>query len=54
MDQKKPIFLKDWMKGSNGVKLNYTRLRKAVMQCEADENHQKCKEALKELGIDLE
>lgn len=36
-----------------GFKVNYSKLKKAIMQCEMEGNHtDNCKKILKDLGID--
>jgi hypothetical protein len=36
-----------------GFKMDYSRIRKAVMQCELDKDNAKCKQIFKDLNIEI-
>ena len=51
MDKPKVI---DYVKeGEKGFKFDYSKLKKAVMKCEANDSKEDCKKIFKELNIDL-
>ncbi len=40
-------------KFQKGFKIDYSKIRKAVMKCELEKDKQKCKAMFKEMGIEI-
>ena len=50
--ERKGITLREAIGDRQGVKLDYTKVKKAIMQCELDKQNSECKKMLKDLGIE--
>lgn len=44
--------LKQRIGEKEGAKLDYSKVKKAILKCELDKNDSECKKALEELGIE--
>lgn len=55
--ENKNVTLKEALGGKEGIKLDYGKLRKRVLQCEIDKEsgriNKECREAFRELNIDI-
>jgi hypothetical protein len=49
MEEKKPT-VSDL--GKEGFKMNYSKIKRAVMQCELDKQSLECKRQLKDIGLE--
>ena len=51
--QEKPLMVKDFLpEGSEGFKVDFKKLQRAINSCKLDKENRECREELKKIGVE--